>query len=85
MVLDGKAAQNLAILLAGSMKHMTYDEIRLAVLRCDESVLTSSLVDQMIQYVPTADELKKLEVHKENYEQLQGAEQFAITVRKGCG
>lgn len=79
-VLDSKAAQNLSILLGGSLKHMSYDHIRTCVLRCDTTVLTGNVLDLLIQYLPAADQLKKLSELKCKSEELTEAEQFAATV-----
>ncbi|VVC99649.1 unnamed protein product [Leptidea sinapis] len=48
-VLDGKAAQNLSILLGGSLKHMSYEHIRECILRCDTKVLSGNVLDLLIQ------------------------------------
>lgn len=48
-VLDGKSAQNISILLGGSLKHMPYDEIKKALLRCDEQILSENVTEQLIQ------------------------------------
>lgn len=48
-VLDGKSAQNISILLNGSLKHMAYDDIKKCLLRCDETVLTENVLEQLIQ------------------------------------
>ncbi|KAI5640434.1 formin-like domain-containing protein [Phthorimaea operculella] len=79
-VLDSKAAQNLSILLGGSLKHLSYDHIRTCVLRCDTTVLTANVLDLLIQYLPPADQLKKLTELKCKSEELTEAEQFAATV-----
>ncbi|XP_045770390.1 protein diaphanous isoform X2 [Maniola jurtina] len=79
-VLDSKAAQNLSILLGGSLKHMSYEHIRTCVLRCDTTVLTANVLDLLIQYLPPADQLKKLADLKCKSEELTEAEQFAATV-----
>jgi len=81
-VLDGKAAQNLSILLGGSLKYMTYEDIKHSILHCDESVLSDSVLQQLIQYIPTPEQLKKLEEFKDQYESLAEAEQFSVTVSK---
>lgn len=49
MVLDDKVAQNIFILLNGSLKHIPYDDIRKAILRCDHSVLSENVLEQLIQ------------------------------------
>lgn len=79
-VLDGKAAQNLSILLGGSLKHLSYDQIRVCLLRCDTSILSSNVLQQLMQYLPPADQLKKLQECKTKGEELSGAEEFAATI-----
>lgn len=48
-ILEPRTAQNLSILLRGSLKHIDYDEIKNFILRCDDKVLTGTIVDQLIQ------------------------------------
>ncbi|KAJ8930937.1 hypothetical protein NQ314_016201, partial [Rhamnusium bicolor] len=77
-VLDGKSAQNILILLNGSLKHMAYDDIKKALLRCDENVLSENITEQLIQYLPPADQLNKLQSFKDKYDDLAEAEQFCV-------
>ncbi|XP_076255842.1 diaphanous related formin 1 isoform X2 [Rhynchophorus ferrugineus] len=77
-VLDGKTAQNISILLNGSLKHMPYDDIKKALLRCDESILTDNVTQQLIQYLPPPDQLNKLQEFKDQYKDLTEAEQFCV-------
>lgn len=79
-VLDSKAAQNLSILLGGSLKHLSYDQIRISLLRCDTSLISSNVLQQLVQYLPPPDQLKKLQEVKAKGEPLSGAEQFAATI-----
>jgi diaphanous len=79
-VLDAKAAQNLSILLGGSLKHLSYDQIKIYLLRCDMSMLNASILQQMIQYLPPPDQLKRLQELKASGEELSGAEKFAATI-----
>lgn len=79
-VLDGKAAQSISILLGGSLKHMSYADVRKCILRCDDSVITDNVLQQLITYFPPPDQLKKLEAFRSNYNDLTEAEQFAVTV-----
>lgn len=79
-VLDAKAAQNLSILLGGSLKHLSYEQIKIYLLRCDMSMLDSNIVQQLIQYLPPPDQLKRLQEIKTAGEELSGAEKFAATV-----
>lgn len=48
-VLDGKAAQNISILLGGSLKHMTYSKVKSCLLRCDDTILNGHVLEQLIQ------------------------------------
>ncbi|XP_055592579.1 protein diaphanous-like [Uranotaenia lowii] len=79
-VLDGKAAQNLSILLGGSLKHMSHENIRSCLLRCDTTVLGPSVLQQLIQYLPPPDQLKRLQEIRARGEQLAGPEAFAATI-----
>lgn len=79
-VLDGKAAQNISILLGGSLKHMSYDTITKCLLQCDDQVLTENVTEQLIQYLPPADQLSKLQQFKDKYKELTEAEQFCVKI-----
>lgn len=77
-VLDGKTAQNISILLNGSLKHMKYDDIKKCLLRCDDQILSENVIEQLIQYLPPADQLNNLQKYKESYKELTEAEQFCV-------
>lgn len=79
-VLDSKTAQNMSILLGGSMKHLSYGHIKSCLLRCDLSVLSSNVLEQLIQYLPPPDQLKRLQEIKAAGERLSAAEDFCATV-----
>ena len=79
-VLDSKAAQNISILLGGLLKHMSYEEVKKNILRCDDQALPDSVLQQLINYLPPPDQLHKLEEYRSCYDDLTEAEQFAITV-----
>lgn len=79
-VLDGKSAQNILILLGGSLKHLSHDQIKQSILRCDTSVLNSNVIQQLIQYLPPPDQLKRLQEIKNTGDELSGAEKFAATL-----
>ncbi|XP_021701663.1 protein diaphanous [Aedes aegypti] len=79
-VLDGKAAQNLSILLGGSLKHLSHEQIRTCLLRCDTTILGPSVLQQLIQYLPPPDQLKRLQEIRARGEELAGAEAFAATI-----
>ncbi|KAL1500812.1 hypothetical protein ABEB36_006253 [Hypothenemus hampei] len=80
MVLDEKVAQNILILLNGCLKHMPYDDIRKALLRCDESILSETVTEQLIQYLPPTDKLNQLREYKDKYKDLPEAEQFCVKI-----
>lgn len=79
-VLDSKSAQNISILLGGSLKHMSYLDVRRCILRCEDTVLTDNILKQLIDYLPPPDQLSKLKEFKKIYDDLTEAEQFAVTV-----
>lgn len=79
-VLEHKASQNLSILLGGSLKHLSYVDVKRGILRCDDTVLKGNVLDQLINYLPPPDQLKKLADLNCPYEDLVEAEQFAVTV-----
>ncbi|XP_014259782.1 protein diaphanous [Cimex lectularius] len=79
-VLDSKAAQNLSILLGGSLKHLSYMDIKKCILNCDGTVLTDNILESLITYLPPPDQLKRLTELKVDYKELTEAEQFAYTL-----
>jgi diaphanous 2 len=79
-VLDSKTAHNISILLAGSLKHLSYTDVRRCILQCDNSVITANVLQQLITYFPPPDQLKELEDFCSEYSDLAEAEQFAVTV-----
>jgi len=79
-VLDAKSAQNLSIMLNGPVKHMSYEELKKCILRCDTTVLTENLLQSLIQYIPAPDQLNRLEEFEKEYDNLPEAEQFSISI-----
>ncbi|KAL5279933.1 DIAPH1 family protein [Megaselia abdita] len=79
-VLDGKSAQNLLICLGGSLKHLSHEQIKLCIIKCDTDILTSNILQQLLQYLPPPDQLKSLQELKKNGEQLAPAENFVATL-----
>lgn len=79
-VLDPKSAQNLAILIGGSLKHMSYDAVKVSILQCDSAVLSGALLEQLINNLPPADQLKRFEDLTKDYDDLNDAEQFAVSI-----
>jgi len=79
-VLETKAAENLSIMLAGPVKHISYEELRLCILRCDTNILTENLLQALIQYIPAPDQLNRLKEYEKDYDNLAEAEQFSISI-----
>ena len=81
-VLDSKAAQNILILINGTLKHMAYDEVKTCLLKCEGQVINDNILQGLIQYLPPPDQLTKLQNYKDQYDDLTEAEQFCVTVKK---
>ncbi|XP_063228086.1 protein diaphanous-like isoform X2 [Bacillus rossius redtenbacheri] len=79
-VLDGKTAQNLSILLGGLLKQRSHADIRTAVLRCDEQVLSASVLQLLVSYLPSAEQLRKLQLLGDQRDDLTEAEQFCVAI-----
>ncbi|XP_043286612.1 protein diaphanous isoform X3 [Venturia canescens] len=79
-VLDSKAAQSISILLGGTLKHMSYEEVKSCLLRCDGPVISDNVLQGLIQYLPPPDQLTKLQMFKDQYDDLTEAEQFCVTI-----
>lgn len=77
-VLDPKAAQNLLIAL-GSIK-MSGEELSRHLLTVNEELLDDSVLQQLLKYIPQAQQLKQLEEYRKDIDDLHEAEHFALTV-----
>lgn len=77
-VLDGKAAQNLSILL-GSIK-VPYEEIKRRIVEMDEEKLDVAVVEQLIKYLPEPEQMKQLASLKDDYDGLAESEQFGCVM-----
>ncbi|XP_071516522.1 protein diaphanous isoform X1 [Panulirus ornatus] len=83
-VLDQKTNQNLSIALRGQFKHMSLDDIRLAILQCDEAILCtdssgnpdSSTLQTLIAALPDHEIIKRLVNLEDNEEDLAEGELF---------
>jgi len=78
--LDPKAAQNLSLILGGGLKHISYTVFRSCILRCDTSVLTESLLQTLVQYLPSPDQFIKLSKFKDEYDELPEPEKFVLSL-----
>ncbi|KAG7175749.1 protein diaphanous-like isoform X2 [Homarus americanus] len=89
-VLDQKTNQNLSIALRGQFKHMSLDDIRLAILQCDEGILCtdssghidSSTLQTLIAALPDHEIIKKLVNVEDNEEDLAEGERFLHKIGK---
>lgn len=89
-VLDQKTNQNLSIALRGQFKHMSLDDIRLAILQCDESILCvdstgapdSSTLQTLIVAMPDHEIIKKLTSLEDPEEDLAEGERFVHRIGK---
>ncbi|XP_032678760.1 protein diaphanous isoform X4 [Odontomachus brunneus] len=79
-VLDNKAAQNILILLGGTLKHMPYADVKTCLLRCEGPVISDNILQGLIQYLPPPDQLSKLQLYQDQYDDLTEAEQFCVTI-----
>ncbi|EDV21490.1 uncharacterized protein TRIADDRAFT_60005 [Trichoplax adhaerens] len=77
-VLDGKSAQNLAILI-GAVK-MDYGQFKHVILSVDESQLSLQTLQQLSKYLPSAEQLGVLSELKSDYDNLNDMEQFAVVM-----
>ncbi|ESO99100.1 hypothetical protein LOTGIDRAFT_142208 [Lottia gigantea] len=79
-VLDGKMGQNLSIFL-GSIK-VPYAEMKRRILAMDEESLSATVVEQLIKFMPTPEEMNKIAGLQDDYKDLAEAEQFCVTMSK---
>lgn len=67
----------LAAILLGSIR-VPYDELKRRILEIDEDNLTTAVIDQLIKYMPSSEQLSQLTALKDEYDQLTESEQFTI-------
>lgn len=79
-VLDEKDYKKLSILLGGPLRNLKYEDVRKYILRCDVSKFPGDSLEQLTLALPPPDQLKQLEKLKNEYDDLNEAEQFAVTV-----
>ncbi len=78
----------LTAILLGSVK-VPYEEIKRRIVEIDEDQLSSHMIEQLIQYMPSPDQMSQIAGLKDEYSTLAESEQFAVVVswkgRKGKG
>eukprot|EP00794_Sanderia_malayensis_P007389 gene7389-8209_t len=77
-VLDPKSAQNLSIFL-GSFK-VTYDEIKDGIYQVQDDLLNETALEMLLKFLPSQEQLQQLLNFKHEYDELNEAEKFSITV-----
>lgn len=84
-VLDPKRAYNINLAL-GRQKHLTFEEIHRKIVEFDEYFCNENLLNQLMLYIPTAEERGKLSVYKDGpedmLENLARADRFFVEVMK---
>ncbi|ORX92728.1 FH2-domain-containing protein [Basidiobolus meristosporus CBS 931.73] len=80
-VLSPKRAYNMNIMLARIKQH-TFEEIRLAILGMNESIMTEHLLKQLLSFIPTAEEKALLAEYRENTENLANPDRFFVEMLK---
>nr|CAB3236063.1 disheveled-associated activator of morphogenesis 2 [Phallusia mammillata] len=74
-VIDGRRAQNCTILL--SKLKLPDEDIKRAVLSCDKSEdLQKDMLEQLIKYIPTKEEVDMLNEHKSDISKMARADRF---------
>ncbi|KAK9720522.1 hypothetical protein K7432_004102 [Basidiobolus ranarum] len=76
-VLNAKRAYNMNIMLT-RLKQYTFEEIRLAILGMNETIITEQLLKQFLSFIPTAEEKGLLAEFKDNTENLANPDRFFV-------
>lgn len=60
-VISQKSALAISILLAASLKRVSYEKFKECILRCDTSILNSDIIQQLIKYLPPTEKTRRFE------------------------
>ena len=77
--LDGKAGQNLSIMLGGALKHKTLAEIKDCVLRCDTEIITENVLQTLTKYI-TQEVLDKFKASSDELGDLAASEALVLSL-----
>lgn len=69
----------MVAILLGSVK-VPYEEIRRRIVEVDEENLTVGLMEQLIKYLPSHEQMNQLTAFRSQYADLAEPEQFAVVV-----
>lgn len=82
-VIGQKSAHAISILLRSTLKQVSYEQIKESILLCDtsdKSILSSDVIQQLIKYLPSPEQLKRLVEIKGNGDELSEPESFVATI-----
>ena len=79
MFLDGKAGQNLSIMLGGALKHKSVGEIRDSVLRCDTEIITENILQTLTKYI-TQEILDRFQASSDELVNLAASEELVLSL-----
>ncbi len=74
----------ISAILLGSVK-VPYEEIKRRIVEIDEDQLSSHMIEQLIQYMPSPDQMSQIAGLKDEYATLAESEQFAVVVSRRAG
>lgn len=78
-LIDGKRSYNISLQL-GSLRGLTYDDIRKAIISMDENVINESNIGTLKQIVPTAEELDQVLSYDGPKEDLAEPDKFFLVM-----
>lgn len=79
-VINSKSADAISILIASSLKRISYEHVKNCILRCDTSILDSNVIQVLIKHLPSLDQLERLQEIKDTGIKLSEAEKFMATI-----
>lgn len=75
-IINKKCAQNLLILLHSSLKKYSGEQIKQSILRCDTSILSSDVIEQLLQSLPPVEQIIRLHEISNTGDKLSEGESF---------
>lgn len=79
-VINLKSALGISILLGASLKHVSYEDLKKYILRCDTSILNSDIIQQLLKYFPLPTQLEQLQRIKNSGGELSKPEEFIAII-----
>lgn len=75
-IINKKSAQNLLILLHSSLKNHSVEKIKQSILRCDTTILSSDIIEQLLRCLPPSDQITRLREIQNTGESLSESEKY---------